>query len=71
MACYRTQQALVWTEDLIEDIEAELETAGVLTRPDRVPAMCFLDLVGYTRLTEERGDRAAAELAGRGRGRCW
>jgi adenylate cyclase len=25
--------------------------------------MCFLDLVGYTRLTEERGDRAAAELA--------
>jgi class 3 adenylate cyclase len=26
--------------------------------------MCFLDLVGYTRLTEERGDRAAAELAG-------
>ena len=25
--------------------------------------MCFLDLVGYTRLTEERGDAAAAELA--------
>jgi class 3 adenylate cyclase len=49
--------------DLVEDIEGELETAGVLTRPDRVPAMCFLDLVGYTRLTEERGDRAAAELA--------
>jgi adenylate cyclase len=24
--------------------------------------MCFLDLVGYTRLTEERGDRAAAAL---------
>jgi class 3 adenylate cyclase len=63
MACYRRQQELVWTEDLVEDIEAELETAGVLTRPDRVPAMCFLDLVGYTRLTEERGDRAAAELA--------
>jgi class 3 adenylate cyclase len=29
-----------------------------------VPAMCFLDLAGYTRLTEERGDQAAAELAG-------
>ena len=27
--------------------------------------MCFLDLVGYTRLTEEHGDQAAAELAGR------
>jgi len=25
--------------------------------------MCFLDLAGYTRLTEERGDRAAAALA--------
>jgi adenylate cyclase len=24
--------------------------------------MCFLDLGGYTRLTEERGDQAAAEL---------
>jgi adenylate cyclase len=27
--------------------------------------MCFLDLTGYTRLTEERGDQAAAELAAR------
>ena len=25
--------------------------------------MCFLDLVGYTRLTEEHGDQAAAALA--------
>jgi class 3 adenylate cyclase len=25
--------------------------------------MCFLDLTGYTRLTEERGDQVAAELA--------
>jgi class 3 adenylate cyclase len=25
--------------------------------------MCFLDLVGYTRLTEEQGDDAAAEIA--------
>jgi adenylate cyclase len=25
--------------------------------------VCFLDLTGYTRLTEERGDEAAAELA--------
>jgi adenylate cyclase len=27
--------------------------------------MCFLDLTGYTRLTEERGDEAAADLAAR------
>jgi class 3 adenylate cyclase len=57
--------------------EDELETVPLLRlahitgvgRPrldglERVPAMCFLDLAGYTRLTEERGDRAAAELAG-------
>jgi adenylate cyclase len=54
----------VWTEDLVEVIEGEVEAAGVLVRPERVPAMCFLDLAGYTRLTEERGDQAAAELAG-------
>jgi adenylate cyclase len=63
MGIYRRQQELAWTEHLVEDIETALEQAGVLGRPERVPAMCFLDLVGYTRLTEERGDRAAAELA--------
>jgi adenylate cyclase len=63
-AIYRRQQELVWTEDMVEDVENELERAGVLTRPQRVPAMSFVDLVGYTRLTEERGDAAAAELAG-------
>ena len=63
LAAYRRQQELAWTEQLVEDIEAALEQTGVLGRPGRVPAMCFLDLVGYTRLTEERGDQAAAELA--------
>jgi adenylate cyclase len=63
LAIYRRQQELLWTEGLVERIETELEAAGVLGRPGRVPAMCFLDLVGYTRLTEERGDQAAAALA--------
>src|SRR5512132_405175 len=63
MGIYRRQQELVWIEDMVEDIENELERAGVLRRPERVPAMCFLDLVGYTRLTEEHGDQVAAELA--------
>jgi adenylate cyclase len=63
LAIYRRQQELNWTEGLVERIENELEAAGVLGRPGRVPAMCFLDLVGYTRLTEERGDAAAAGLA--------
>jgi adenylate cyclase len=64
MAAYRRQQELAWIEQMVEEIEAELEQAGGLGRPGRVPAMCFLDLVGYTRLTEEQGDQAAAELAG-------
>src|SRR6266508_554838 len=63
LAAYRRQQELSWIEQLVEDIEAALEETGVLGRPERVPAMCFLDLTGYTRLTEEQGDQAAAELA--------
>jgi adenylate cyclase len=65
MAAYRRQQELAWIEQLVEEIEAALEETGVLGRPGRVPAMCFLDLVGYTRLTEEQGDQVAAELAER------
>jgi adenylate cyclase len=46
--------------------EASLERAGLAQRrPVRPPAIAFLDLTGYTKLTEERGDRAAAELAAR------
>jgi hypothetical protein len=63
LGAYRRQQELAWIESLVEDIEAALEETGVLRRPERVPAMCFLDLVGYTRLTEEQGDLAAAALA--------
>ena len=63
LAIYRRQQELLWTEGLVERIEDELEAAGMLGRPGRVPAMCFLDLTGYTRLTEEQGDAAAAALA--------
>jgi adenylate cyclase len=63
LAMYHRQEELLWTEGLVERIERELEAAGVLGRPGRVPAMSFLDLTGYTRLTEERGDAAAAALA--------
>jgi adenylate cyclase len=63
LAIYRRQQELLWTEGLVERIESELERAGMLGRPERVPAMSFLDLVGYTRLTDEQGDVAAAALA--------
>jgi adenylate cyclase len=63
LAIYRRQQELLWTEGLVERIEDELEAAGTLGRPGRVPALCFLDLTGYTRLTEQQGDAAAAALA--------
>jgi adenylate cyclase len=42
-----------------------LEKAGLHRRLRRPPAVCFLDITGYTRLTEERGDEAAADLAAR------
>ncbi|HEX5950724.1 MAG TPA: adenylate/guanylate cyclase domain-containing protein [Actinomycetota bacterium] len=42
-----------------------MEDAGVSLPAGPPPAMCFLDLSGYTRLTEERGDREAAALAAR------
>jgi adenylate cyclase len=61
MAIYRRQQQLAWIEDMVEHVESALGD-DARTPPERVPAMCFLDLVGYTRLTEEQGDQAAAEL---------
>jgi class 3 adenylate cyclase len=63
LGIYRRQQELSWTEHLVERIENELEAAGMLGRPERVPAMSFLDLTGYTHLTEQQGDAAAAALA--------
>ena len=63
LGIYRRHQELSWTEHLVERIENELEAAGMLGRPERVPAMSFLDLVGYTHLTEQQGDATAAALA--------
>ena len=65
IAIYRRQQELTWTEHQVEHIEQALEAAGVRLPPGQPPAMCFLDLAGYTRLTEERGDEEAAALAAR------
>jgi adenylate cyclase len=63
LGIYRRQQELSWTEHLVERIENELEAAGMLGRPERVPAVSFLDLTGFTHLTEQRGDATAAALA--------
>ena len=42
-----------------------LVDSGLHSPSEQVPAICFIDLTGYTRLTEERGDSVAAELAQR------
>jgi adenylate cyclase len=65
LAVYHGQQEHTWTQGLVEHVEGALERAGLYRRLDRPPAMCFLDLTGYTRLTEEQGDEAAADLAAR------
>jgi adenylate cyclase len=65
LAIYRGQQEHSWSQGFVEHVESVLERAGLHTPLDRPPAMCFLDITGYTRLTEERGDEAAADLATR------
>jgi adenylate cyclase len=65
LAVYHGQQEHAWTQVFVEHVESALEATGLYRRLDRPPAMCFLDLTGYTRLTEERGDEAAADLAAR------
>lgn len=65
LAIYHAQQARSWTRGILEYVEGQLEAAGLHSRLERLPAVCFLDITGYTRLTEERGDAAAAELAER------
>jgi adenylate cyclase len=63
LAIYHANQEHTWTENLIEEVEIALDRAGLRSRMATLPAICFLDISGYTRLTEERGDEAAAELA--------
>jgi adenylate cyclase len=65
LALYYGQQEHTWNRETVEHVEGALERAGLYRRLERPPAMCFLDITGYTRLTEERGDAAAADLATR------
>lgn len=62
---YRAYHEHAATKNMAEDIERALAKAGVHSRLERPPAISFVDITGYTRLTEARGDEAAADLAGR------
>jgi len=63
LSAYHAQSEHTWMSVVVEAVEATLEVAGLHRIVAHPPAMCFLDLSGYTRLTEEKGDSAAAEMA--------
>lgn len=63
LALFHGHQSKAWMRNIMESVETILDRSGVHARVDRPPAIAFLDLTGYTRLTDERGDDAAATLA--------
>jgi adenylate cyclase len=65
VAVYRRHRQHVWLDHSIGHLERLLEAKGLHRRLDTAPCVCFVDLTGFTRLTEEQGDAVAAELAGR------
>jgi adenylate cyclase len=62
-AIYERQRQHIWTEYGVRRAEMALERAGLLERAESTPAICFVDMTGFTRLTEEQGDEQAARLA--------
>jgi adenylate cyclase len=63
LTAYRRQQERKWNEYTIEDIESVLDEMGLYRRTERPNAFAFLDLAGYTALTEQRGDAESARIA--------
>jgi adenylate cyclase len=63
ITAYRRQQERKWNEYTVEGIESVLDEMGVYQRPERPNAFAFVDLAGFTRLTEERGDAESARIA--------
>jgi adenylate cyclase len=62
-AIYERQRQHIWTGYGIQRAEMALGRAGLLERAEATPAICFVDMTGFTRLTEEHGDEKAARLA--------
>jgi adenylate cyclase len=63
LSIYHRHRQHIWIEHSINHAEIALEEAGLFEKVPRPPAICFVDLTGYTRLTEERGDEVAARMA--------
>jgi adenylate cyclase len=61
---FRRHSEVFMTEHQFEHVETALDDAGVRRRQHRsMEAAVFADLSGYTQLTEEAGDEAAAEMS--------
>jgi adenylate cyclase len=65
LAIYHANQEHTWNENLFEEVEEALDRAGLRSKIATAPAICFVDISGFTHLTEQRGDEAAADLASR------
>ncbi len=63
LAMFHAQQARNWTANIIDGFEQLMAREGIHSRLERPPAICFLDISGYTRLTQELGDDAAVDMA--------
>ena len=62
VALYRAQLGNAWTANIVEAVTRHLAESGVVGAPARNPAMCFLDITGYTRLTSTSPGRAYSAM---------
>ena len=63
VAMYRAQLRNAYTSNIVQGVTTYLANSGLVGSQKMPPAMCFLDITGFSRLTSERGDSAAADLA--------
>jgi adenylate cyclase len=65
LAIYKRHRHHVWLDHTLGHVEGALDAAGLATAAPRPPSVAFVDLTGFTSLTEELGDEAAADMSGR------
>ena len=65
LSLYHALQMRTWTANIVGTAQVALHRAGLVDERVRQPAIVFLDITGYTQLTQEQGDAAAAALAER------
>ncbi len=65
LAIYRRHRHHVWLDHTIGHVESALDAAGLSGSVNQPPSVVFVDLTGFTNLTEELGDEAAAEMSGK------